>query len=229
MSVREGRRGPDHPHQPEGRPHRVPARRRGLQPDLERLGNRIAHLCRQELPREASSRTTSAGRTTPSGGATCSASSTASGSVGGGRSSVAARWRRRPTRSAVSATAGGPMDMGSRFNIRFERAVPAGAATPDGVMEILSPWVDFAGLPGGEVYSRRRTDRPDPDAREDQARTRPAGRDVTVGGGGASWAPLSAKRAEPRATCTKRWPSFTMAGGGWSSSSSTASWCSSRS
>jgi len=53
--------------------------------------------------------------------------------------------------------------MGSRFNIRFEKAVPPGALTPDGVMEILSPWVDFAGLPGGEVYSRRRAERAEPD------------------------------------------------------------------
>lgn len=60
------------------------------------------------------------------------------------------------------------LDMGSRFNIRFEKAVPAGATTPDGVMEILSPWVDFSGLPGGETYSRRRTERPSPDAPEGQ-------------------------------------------------------------
>jgi hypothetical protein len=56
------------------------------------------------------------------------------------------------------------LEMGSRFNIRFERAVPSGAATPDGVMEILSPWVDFAGLPGGEAYARRPAPRPAPEA-----------------------------------------------------------------
>jgi hypothetical protein len=56
------------------------------------------------------------------------------------------------------------LDMGSRFNVRFERAVPSGAATPQGLMEILSPWVDFAGLPGGEAYARRRAERPAPDA-----------------------------------------------------------------
>jgi hypothetical protein len=58
--------------------------------------------------------------------------------------------------------------MGSRFNLRFERRVPAGAATPEGVMEILSPWIDFTGLPGGEAYSRRRSERPAPDASPDQ-------------------------------------------------------------
>jgi hypothetical protein len=35
-------------------------------------------------------------------------------------------------------------------------------------MEILSPWVDFAGLPGGERYTRRRTDRPNPNSPEGQ-------------------------------------------------------------
>jgi len=58
--------------------------------------------------------------------------------------------------------------MGSRFNLRFERAVPLGAATPDGVMELLSPFVDFSGLPGGEVYSRRRPDGPAMDGPDDQ-------------------------------------------------------------
>jgi hypothetical protein len=56
--------------------------------------------------------------------------------------------------------------MGSRFNIRFEKEVPAGALTPDGVMEILSPWVDFAGFPGGEVYSRRRAERAAPNGHD---------------------------------------------------------------
>ncbi|HEY6553310.1 MAG TPA: hypothetical protein VI669_08145 [Vicinamibacteria bacterium] len=58
--------------------------------------------------------------------------------------------------------------MGSRFNLRFEKAVPAGAATPDGVMELLSPFVDFSGLPGGEVYSRRRPEDPNPDGPDDR-------------------------------------------------------------
>ena len=40
---------------------------------------------------------------------------------------------------------------GSRFNLRFDKKVPAGAATPEAVMEILEPWVDFAGLPGAKV------------------------------------------------------------------------------
>jgi hypothetical protein len=51
---------------------------------------------------------------------------------------------------------GRALEMGSRFNIRFEKGVPPRAATPDGVMEILSTWVDFAGFPGGEAYSRPR-------------------------------------------------------------------------
>jgi hypothetical protein len=45
--------------------------------------------------------------------------------------------------------------MGSRFNLRFEKRVPASAATPQGVMELLSPWVDFSGLPGAEAYAPR--------------------------------------------------------------------------
>jgi hypothetical protein len=57
-------------------------------------------------------------------------------------------------------------NMGSRFNLRFEREVPAGAATPRGVMEILSPWVDFAGLPGGEALARRRPARSVPNPPE---------------------------------------------------------------
>jgi hypothetical protein len=40
---------------------------------------------------------------------------------------------------------------GSRFNLRFEKKVPASAATPEAVMDMLSPWVDFAGLPGAKV------------------------------------------------------------------------------
>jgi hypothetical protein len=60
------------------------------------------------------------------------------------------------------------MDMGSRFNLRFEKAVPERALTPEAVMEILSPWVDFEGLPGGEIYSRRRTDRAASEGSEDQ-------------------------------------------------------------
>lgn len=48
------------------------------------------------------------------------------------------------------------LDMGSRFNIRFEKKVPPQAATPDGVMEILSPWIDFGSLPGANAYARPR-------------------------------------------------------------------------
>lgn len=37
---------------------------------------------------------------------------------------------------------------GSRFNLRWDDRVPAPAETPQAVMELLSPWVDFSGLPG---------------------------------------------------------------------------------
>jgi hypothetical protein len=55
------------------------------------------------------------------------------------------------------------LEMGSRFNLRFDKVVPPRAATPDGVMEILSAWVDFAGFPGGEAYAHAR---PRPDGEE---------------------------------------------------------------
>jgi hypothetical protein len=51
------------------------------------------------------------------------------------------------------------LNMGSRFNIRFEKQVPPQAATPEGVMEVLAPWVDFSGLPGGAAYARPRNER----------------------------------------------------------------------
>jgi hypothetical protein len=37
---------------------------------------------------------------------------------------------------------------GSRFNLRWDEKVPAPAETPQAIMELLSPWVDFSGLPG---------------------------------------------------------------------------------
>ena len=43
---------------------------------------------------------------------------------------------------------------GSRFNLRFEKKVAVGAATPEGVMSLLEPWIDFAGLPGAKVSKR---------------------------------------------------------------------------
>jgi hypothetical protein len=51
------------------------------------------------------------------------------------------------------------LGMGSRFNIRFDKQVPLQAATPDGVMEVLAPWVDFTALPGGAAYARPRNAR----------------------------------------------------------------------
>jgi hypothetical protein len=58
------------------------------------------------------------------------------------------------------------LGMGSRFNVRFGRDVPPSATTPQGLMEILSPWVDFGELPGGKAYARRRVERPAPEAAE---------------------------------------------------------------
>src|SRR5262249_27207865 len=37
---------------------------------------------------------------------------------------------------------------GSRFNLRWDDRVPPRAATPEGIMELLAPWVDFTGFPG---------------------------------------------------------------------------------
>jgi hypothetical protein len=37
---------------------------------------------------------------------------------------------------------------GSRFNLRWDDKVPPQAETPQAVMELLSPWVDFSGFPG---------------------------------------------------------------------------------
>jgi hypothetical protein len=44
---------------------------------------------------------------------------------------------------------------GSRFNLRWEHKVPPQAASPRAIMEILSPWVDFSGLPGAPEPPRR--------------------------------------------------------------------------
>jgi len=37
---------------------------------------------------------------------------------------------------------------GSRFNLRWDDKVPPAAETPQAVLELLAPWVDFSGLPG---------------------------------------------------------------------------------
>jgi hypothetical protein len=57
------------------------------------------------------------------------------------------------------------LDGGSRFNIRFVKKVPPQGATPDAVMEVLSPWVDFSALPGGAAYAK---DRPRPARPDDE-------------------------------------------------------------
>jgi hypothetical protein len=63
---------------------------------------------------------------------------------------------------------GRALTMGSRFNIRFEKRVPPQAATPEGIMEALSTWIDFTGLPGGESFMRARP-RPEPPGREERS------------------------------------------------------------
>jgi hypothetical protein len=74
---------------------------------------------------------------------------------------------------------------GSRFNLRWDDRVPPGAATPDGIMELLSPWVDFTGLPGAPEPPR--------DARRDEP-TRRLDRDVQTG---MSWAEVQDRLGEP--------------------------------
>ena len=64
-------------------------------------------LRRQELSREATSRTTSSARRTRSGERDLQRELDRARDIGGERSSGAARWRKRPTRSAASATATG--------------------------------------------------------------------------------------------------------------------------
>jgi hypothetical protein len=44
---------------------------------------------------------------------------------------------------------------GSRFNLRWAHKVPLQAESPRAIMEILSPWVDFSGLPGAPEPPRR--------------------------------------------------------------------------
>ncbi len=44
---------------------------------------------------------------------------------------------------------------GSRFNLRWDDKVPVRAQTPQAVMAILAPWVDFSGLPGAPETPRR--------------------------------------------------------------------------
>jgi hypothetical protein len=48
---------------------------------------------------------------------------------------------------------------GSRFNLRWNKRIPPGGATPRGVMQALSRWVDFGSLPGAEDFRPRREDR----------------------------------------------------------------------
>ncbi|MGE3376439.1 MAG: hypothetical protein AB7O37_23145 [Vicinamibacteria bacterium] len=52
---------------------------------------------------------------------------------------------------------------GSRFNLRFKKAVPADALTPDGLLRYLAPWVEAPGAASGA----RRDDRDERDDRED--------------------------------------------------------------
>lgn len=47
---------------------------------------------------------------------------------------------------------------GSRFNLRWDDEVPPQAETPQAVMELLSPWVDFSGFPGAPEPPRRLDD-----------------------------------------------------------------------
>jgi hypothetical protein len=69
---------------------------------------------------------------------------------------------------------------GSRFNVRFDKHALAHFATPQAVMEALSPWVDFSGFPGAEAYARprhasreaRRQDDDEPAASDDDGTLR---------------------------------------------------------
>jgi hypothetical protein len=44
---------------------------------------------------------------------------------------------------------------GSRFNLRWDGRVPPEAQTPEAVMLLLSPWVDFSGFPGAPLSPPR--------------------------------------------------------------------------
>jgi hypothetical protein len=43
------------------------------------------------------------------------------------------------------------LEGGSRFNLRYEPAVPAEAITPEGIMRALEAYVDFGGVPSSEA------------------------------------------------------------------------------
>ena len=75
---------------------------------------------------------------------------------------------------------------GSRFNLRWDDRVPPGAATPDGIMELLSPWVDFTGFPGAPQPPRA--------ARRDDDRG--LDRDAPVQTG-MSWTEIQERLGEP--------------------------------
>jgi len=75
---------------------------------------------------------------------------------------------------------------GSRFNLRWDDKVPAQAETPQAVMELLSPWVDFSGLPGAPQP-------PGPTRRVDDERRSPDA-DVRTG---MSWADVQERWGAP--------------------------------
>lgn len=52
------------------------------------------------------------------------------------------------------------LEGGSRFNLRYERSLPSEALTPEGVMNALAEYVDFAPLTGQKAASPAPTARP---------------------------------------------------------------------
>jgi hypothetical protein len=75
---------------------------------------------------------------------------------------------------------------GSRFNLRWEDRVPPQAETPQAVMELLSPWVDFSGFPGAPEPPRP--------LRGTSDDTPPFGPDVRTG---MSWADVQDRLGAP--------------------------------
>jgi hypothetical protein len=85
---------------------------------------------------------------------------------------------------------------GSRFNLRFADKRAVQAATPRNVMELLSPWVDFDGLPGAPEH-RRRHDRDRDDNRYDDRDDHRDHRDSDDVHTGMSWADVKDILGDP--------------------------------
>jgi hypothetical protein len=86
---------------------------------------------------------------------------------------------------------------GSRFNLRFADKRAVQEATPRNVMELLSPWIDFEGLPGAPERRHPRDDRDDRDGRYDDRDDHRDHRDSDDVHTGMSWAQVKDILGDP--------------------------------